>query len=89
MLKRLVRDLVAYRQDAPICRFSLQEQHRQGHHLAARGIVDEAAAALHFAFYNFVRRHSTIKTTPALAAGVADHRWSLLEFVELGETYGR
>jgi hypothetical protein len=25
--------------------------------------------ALHFAFYNFVRRHQTLKTTPAYEAG--------------------
>jgi hypothetical protein len=30
-----------------------------------------AAANLHFAYYDFCRKHSTIKTTPALAAGVA------------------
>ena len=31
----------------------------------------EAAVALHFAYYNFVKRHSTIRCTPAMAAGVA------------------
>ncbi len=36
-----------------------------------------AAVALHFCHYNFIRRHATIKTTPALAAGVTDHRWTL------------
>lgn len=41
------------------------------------------AAALHFAHYNFVRSHRTLKTTPALAAGVADRRWALEELVEL------
>jgi len=30
----------------------------------------EAAVALHFAYYNFVRRHNTIRCTPAMAAGV-------------------
>ena len=33
----------------------------------------EAALALFFAYYNFCRVHSTIKTTPAVAAGLADH----------------
>jgi len=42
-----------------------------------------AAVALHFAHYNFCRVHSTIRTTPALAAGVADRRWSISELVEL------
>ena len=43
-----------------------------------------AAVALHFCHYNFVRRHSSIKTTPAVAAGVADRPLSLLDFVEWG-----
>jgi len=30
------------------------------------------AAALHFAYYNFVRIHKTLRTTPAMAAGVTD-----------------
>jgi len=42
-----------------------------------------AAVALHFAHYNFVRVHQTLKTTPALAAGVASRRWSVAELVEL------
>ncbi len=43
----------------------------------------KAAVALHFAYYNLARRHGTIKTTPARAAGVTDHIWSLRELVEL------
>jgi len=41
-----------------------------------------AAVAVHFVYYNFVRKHETIKTTPALAAGVADRRWTMLDLVE-------
>ena len=37
----------------------------------------KAAAALHFAFYNFCRIHSTIKTTPAMASGVVDELWEI------------
>ncbi|HUE03155.1 MAG TPA: hypothetical protein VMR62_26540 [Bryobacteraceae bacterium] len=40
-----------------------------------------AALALHFAYYNFCRRHSTIKTTPAVAAGITDHVWTLRELL--------
>jgi hypothetical protein len=29
------------------------------------------AVALYFAWYHFVRVHSTLKTTPAVAAGIA------------------
>jgi hypothetical protein len=41
--------------------------------------------ALHFAYHNFVRIHSTLKTTPAVAAGIADHDWSLSELIGLLE----
>ncbi len=41
-----------------------------------------AAVALHFAHYNFVRVHSSLRVTPAMAAGVTDHLWSLEELVE-------
>ena len=40
-----------------------------------------AAVALHFAHYNFVRMHSTIRCTPAMAAGVSRHLWPLEELV--------
>jgi hypothetical protein len=33
----------------------------------------KAAVALHFAHYNFVRVHSTLRVTPAMAAGLTDH----------------
>lgn len=35
----------------------------------------EAAVALHFAHYNFCRRHSAHDLTPAVMAGVASERW--------------
>jgi hypothetical protein len=44
------------------------------------------AVALHFAYYNFCRVHSTLKTTPAVAAGVTDHVWTLKELIALLET---
>jgi IS1 family transposase len=42
----------------------------------------EAAVALHFAHYNFVRTHRTLRMTPAMAAGVSERLWSLEELVE-------
>jgi IS1 family transposase len=52
-----------------------------------------AAIALHFLHYNFARPHKTlalpgddgklVKPTPAMAAGVADHVWTLAEIAEL------
>jgi IS1 family transposase len=40
------------------------------------------AIAIHYFHYNFIRKHMTLKTTPAVAAGVADHAWTMLEFVQ-------
>jgi len=36
-----------------------------------------AAVALHVAHYNFVRVHSSLKVTPAMAAGVIDDLWTI------------
>jgi len=41
------------------------------------------AVALHFMYYNFGRVHTTLGKTPAMAAGIADHRWTLEEIAAL------
>lgn len=45
----------------------------------------EHSVALSAFHYNFIRKHMTIKTTPALMAGVTDHRWTMIEFVQMLE----
>jgi len=42
----------------------------------------EAAVSLHFAAYNFVRTHSAVRMTPAMAAGVERNFWSYGDLVE-------
>lgn len=42
----------------------------------------KASVALHFAHYNFVRVHQTLRITPAMAAGLTGHVWSLEEMLE-------
>jgi hypothetical protein len=42
----------------------------------------EAAVALHFAYYNLVRRHATLRCTPAMAAGVERTFWTVADLVE-------
>jgi len=42
-----------------------------------------AAVSLHMMYYNFARNHMTLGTSPAVAAGVADHVWSVEEIVAL------
>jgi IS1 family transposase len=41
------------------------------------------AVAIHFMYYNFARIHKSLRITPAMAAGVSDHVWSLEEIVNL------
>lgn len=41
------------------------------------------AVALHFMHYNFAWIHQTLRVTPAMEGGVADHVWSLEEIAEL------
>jgi IS1 family transposase len=43
------------------------------------------AVALHFMVYNYCRIHTSLRVTPAMEAGIADHVWSLEELVSLLE----
>lgn len=45
----------------------------------------EAAVALHFAYYNLVRTHGTLKMTPAMAAGVERSFWTVADLVEAAQ----
>lgn len=41
-----------------------------------------AAVALHFAYYNFVKRHNTLRCTPAMAAGIERDFWNVGDLIE-------
>ena len=41
------------------------------------------AVALNFVYYNYCRIHQTLRVTPAMEAGLADHVWELAELVAL------
>jgi IS1 family transposase len=41
------------------------------------------SVAITFMYHNFVRVHQTLKTTPAIAAGVTNRKWTIGEMVEL------
>ena len=43
----------------------------------------EHAVALFYMYYNFGRVHQTLRVTPAMAAGVSDHVWSMEEIAGL------
>jgi hypothetical protein len=41
------------------------------------------AVGLHVMFYNFVRMHSTLRMSPAMAAGITDRLWEMSDIVAL------
>lgn len=45
--------------------------------------MDMHAVSLHFCHYNFCRIHKTLRVTPAMQAGIADHVWSIEELMNL------
>jgi IS1 family transposase/lambda repressor-like predicted transcriptional regulator len=47
------------------------------------------AIALHYMNYNFCRTHQTLRVTPAMEAGIADHVWTIEEVVSLLDTEAR
>ena len=49
--------------------------------------MHKLGVALHFGVYNFVRKHHTLETTPAVAAGLEEKPWSLERVVEMTEAY--
>ena len=51
----------------------------------ARKKIENHAAmvALYFMYYNFARGHQTLRVTPAMEAGIADHVSSIEEIVGL------
>ncbi|MBI2823920.1 MAG: hypothetical protein HYX69_04410 [Planctomycetia bacterium] len=47
----------------------------------------EAMIALYIAHYNYCRPHGTLGTTPAVASGLASHRWTVRELLEKSATH--
>ena len=43
----------------------------------------KAAVALHYAYYNFVKSHTSIRCTPAMEAGVVNSAWKVQDLVEM------
>jgi hypothetical protein len=44
------------------------------------------AVSFYFMVYTFVKVHGTVKTTPAIAAGVTAHRWTMEDIVMMADT---
>ena len=48
-----------------------------------------AGVALNYFAYNFIRIHGTLRTSPAMAAGVTNKLWEAADLVTLWEEYER
>jgi hypothetical protein len=51
--------------------------------------MHKLAVAIVFGVYNFVRKHHTLGTTPAVAAGLEEKPWDLEQGVEMTDDYVR
>jgi IS1 family transposase len=45
------------------------------------------AVALHAMYYNFVRLHQSLKVSPAMAAGVTDRLWEMVDVVDVLDAF--
>ena len=53
-------------------------------HSKQRSTVNfKAVIGVHYAYYNFVKTHKTIRTAPAVAAGVTYSLWTGADLVEM------
>ncbi len=64
-------------------RMSMRRFTRLTNAFSKKALTLQRAIALNFAYYNFCRKHSTIKTTPAIAAGLTDRIWTLHDLANL------
>ncbi len=45
----------------------------------------KAALSIYMTCYNFCRVHQTLRVTPAMEAGIADHIWSIDELIRFDQ----
>lgn len=64
-------------------RMSMRRFTRLTNAFSRRAENHAASVALYFMYYNFARVHQTLRVTPAMAAGIASHVWSVEEIVGL------
>jgi len=62
------------------------EEDFRGNKIERDGVlVGPRGATARFTHYNFARIHKTLRITPAMAAGLTDHVWSLEEIAGLAK----
>ena len=57
------------------------------HHYGLTTCRRRAAVSLYYFAYNFIKIHCTLRTTPAMAAGVTNKLWEVSALVALWEEY--
>jgi IS1 family transposase len=45
------------------------------------------AVAVHFMYCNYARIHQTLRVTPAMEAGLANHPWTIEELIQMADSY--
>ena len=46
-----------------------------------------AMVAIHSVYYNFARIHTTLRITPAMAAGLSETTWTLEDIITMADSY--
>jgi IS1 family transposase len=64
-------------------RMSMKRFARLSNGFSKKAENHEHAIALHYMHYNFCRVHQSLRVTPAMEAGVADHVWSIAQLIAL------
>ena len=64
-------------------RMSMRRMTRLTNGFSKKWINLKWSYALQFAYYNFCRVHQTIRVTPAMEAGIADHIWTIEELISI------
>jgi hypothetical protein len=67
----------------PTMRMSMRRFTRLTNASSKKVVNHEAAVALHFMHYNFMRTDQTLRVTPAMAARVTDRLWSIKDIAAL------
>ena len=70
-------------------RTAMRRYTRLSNGFSRKGENHAAAVALNYFAYNLIQIHRTLRTSPAMAAGVTDRLWSVADLVELWENEER
>lgn len=62
-------------------RMSMRRMTRLTNAFSKKWVNLKHSYALHFAYYNFCKVHSSLRVTPAMEAGITDHIWTLQELL--------